>query len=347
MSKFSVSSTALNGAALLVQSYGVDPDLLARLAGVDAASLGRMNTRVPLNALLRFLNMAATACKEPQFGIELACRQGLEVLGPVWVLARHAETMAGSLESICQSLDLHSNALSLSIRNQAEGALVNYHIQADNPADSNNSDLQAVEQSLALLCNEIRVVAGPAWQPRYVQFRHDAPANLAKHHTVFGRALHFNQDRNALFLNRDTLDLRINASADGHRIIQQHLRLLQHMGGESFATRVTQIVSNLLTSEGCSAQAVAQALGLNLRTLQHRLARADTSYQVILDDARANLGQSYLRNSRLSVAEIAELLKFSEGSAFSRFFRQHTGMTPREYQRRQQNDVQENLAGNT
>ncbi len=331
MSRLTVLSTALNGAAQLIRSYGVDPDLVAQLAGLDAGSLENVN--VPLSAVLRYMNIAATACNEPQFGIELGSHQGLELLGPIWILARHAETVGEALESICGALGLHSSGLSMIMHNQATGAALDYKILTE----EDNSDLQAVEQSFALLCKEIRVFAGASWQPHYVRFRHDKPNSLEKHRRVFGGALHFNQDSNVVFVDRVTLDTSINARGAGHRVIQSHVRHLQHLSGQSFATRVAQVIHNLVMNEGSNAPAVAQVLRMSLRTLQHRLALAGTSYQSILDDVRVSLGQRYLSDSRLSVAQIAELLHFSDASAFSRFFRGRTGVAPSEYQRQRKN----------
>lgn len=323
-----ISSSAIGGAAKLIRSYGVDPEIVARLAQLDLQLAGEINGQIPLTVHLRFLNMAATACKEPQFGIELAFHQGLELLGPIWILARHAETVGARLESIGWALGLHSSALSLQIHRQAgNGALLDYHVQTD----SEDSDLQGVEHSLALLCNEIRLIAGTTWQPRYVQFRHAPPKNLDKHHKAFGKDVYFNQDANAFFVDQNTLDLRVHADKVGYQVLRQHLRTLRDLRGDSLSTRVSQVVQNLLTGEGCSVRLVASALGMNQRTLQHQLSKAGTSYQEILDDARSRLAQRYLKESGLSVGEIAELLRFSEASAFSRFFTRHAGTSPRRY----------------
>jgi len=47
------------------------------------------------------------------------------------------------------------------------------------------------------------------------------------------------------------------------------------------------------------------------------------------------MAENYLRESRLSIADIAMLLGYSEHSAFSRSYKIWTGMTPQE--RREQN----------
>ena len=48
---------------------------------------------------------------------------------------------------------------------------------------------------------------------------------------------------------------------------------------------------------------------------------------------RIELAEKYLRHSRLSAAEIAELLHFADSSALSRFMRTKAGATPSEIRR--------------
>ena len=73
---------------------------------------------------------------------------------------------------------------------------------------------------------------------------------------------------------------------------------------------------------------------LNPRTVQRRLSEEQTSFDQILDKVRADLSMSYLRDSELSVAAVAEILQFSETSALSRAFRRWYGVAPTQVRRR-------------
>jgi AraC-like DNA-binding protein len=72
-------------------------------------------------------------------------------------------------------------------------------------------------------------------------------------------------------------------------------------------------------------QDVAQALGQPVRTLQHRLGIQGQRFKDIKDRVRADLAMKYLRHSQLGLSEIAEILGYSELSAFSRSFRRWHG----------------------
>jgi AraC-like DNA-binding protein len=80
-------------------------------------------------------------------------------------------------------------------------------------------------------------------------------------------------------------------------------------------------------------QEVSRAMGWPVRTLQHRLQAGARSFKDIKDAVRADLALKYLRHSGLDLAEIAEILGYSELSAFSRSFRRWHGRTARSVRR--------------
>ena len=76
---------------------------------------------------------------------------------------------------------------------------------------------------------------------------------------------------------------------------------------------------------------MARALAVSGRTLSRRLAVEGTSFRDILDDVRREFACALLQDRRLSVADIAFFLQYSEPAAFHRAFRRWTGRTPRDF----------------
>jgi transcriptional regulator GlxA family with amidase domain len=83
---------------------------------------------------------------------------------------------------------------------------------------------------------------------------------------------------------------------------------------------------------------VADSLNIKLRTLQYRLKQNQTSYQALYNTARLDLAKHYLKKSDLSVAAVSERLYFKGCAAFSRFFKDRAGYTPRAYAKRTRGD---------
>ena len=59
-----------------------------------------------------------------------------------------------------------------------------------------------------------------------------------------------------------------------------------------------------------------------------------TCYQAILDDVRRRLAEEYLRNTALSMEEIAARTGFSEASNFRKAFKKWNWELPADYRRR-------------
>ncbi|MCY1413973.1 putative HTH-type transcriptional regulator [compost metagenome] len=80
-----------------------------------------------------------------------------------------------------------------------------------------------------------------------------------------------------------------------------------------------------------SADTVAQALHLSLRSLQRHLADEGCRYDSLLDECRQNLALQHLRNANNSLSEISYLLGFADTSSFNRAFKRWTGLSPGQY----------------
>ncbi|MFP3562976.1 AraC family transcriptional regulator ligand-binding domain-containing protein [Paraburkholderia sp. SIMBA_030] len=77
--------------------------------------------------------------------------------------------------------------------------------------------------------------------------------------------------------------------------------------------------------------AVATQFNLTEQTLRRKLHQEGMSYRTIVENIRRDLAVQKLLRGRHPVSEIAELLGYSEARAFTRAFREWTGMSPIQY----------------
>jgi AraC-like DNA-binding protein len=63
------------------------------------------------------------------------------------------------------------------------------------------------------------------------------------------------------------------------------------------------------------------------------LSADSVTYQELLDQVRSDLAVDYLRNSLLTVEQIAQLVGYGEAASFRKAFRRWTGKAPGEYRR--------------
>ncbi len=325
-----VKSIALRGCHNLISELGGAPDRVARAAGLPAAAFTDPDMSIDGEALTSYFELAAMHCGAEDFGLRLARRQGLQILGPIWVLARSAGSVRDALSDICGHMGYFSSLTVIRLEEEDANLALSYDLRVPGSV----STRQSIELGLASFCLELRSSFGPGWRPAAVQFRHAPPADLTAHRQVFGDMVLFDQDRNALLPDRAAALKPMRDRNDrAYRAMAASLRLQTPGEAPCDEVRVELAVRALLPSGRFDLPAVAAEIGVCSRTLQLRLKRRGASFQGIVDAVRIELAEKYLRHSRLSAAEIAELLHFADSSALSRFMRTKAGATPSEIRR--------------
>jgi AraC-like DNA-binding protein len=78
-------------------------------------------------------------------------------------------------------------------------------------------------------------------------------------------------------------------------------------------------------------EAVATNLNMSARTLRRKLREENTSFRQLVDGLRRDFALRYLRDTDLTVGDIAEALGFSDAANFRHAFRRWTNTAPHEF----------------
>ncbi len=87
-------------------------------------------------------------------------------------------------------------------------------------------------------------------------------------------------------------------------------------------------LAEMLPAGQTSAEAIAEELGLSLRTFQRRLTQENMSFKELLDAYRQEEAMRQIERGARSMTEIAYDLGYNEQSSFNRAFKRWTGTTP-------------------
>ena len=110
-----IRATTLWGYSELVQERGGDPEQFLSRFAIPPGVENQEDAFISFNAYVRMLEASADDLSCPDFGLRLSRWQGLDILGPVAVIARNAHTLLGGLEMIGRYLYVHSPALKLTL----------------------------------------------------------------------------------------------------------------------------------------------------------------------------------------------------------------------------------------
>lgn len=95
--------------------------------------------------------------------------------------------------------------------------------------------------------------------------------------------------------------------------------------------RVQAVVSGLALSGSVSLELAAAKLNTSPRTLQRRLCECNVKFSKLVEDSRLGIASALLRETVMSVQDIANRLGYSTPSGFARAFGKWAGQSPMSY----------------
>lgn len=176
-----------------------------------------------------------------------------------------------------------------------------------------------------------------------VELRIDAPAVNPEYHDSLSRTIdgpvYFDADENTCSFNRALLDRRIVHTSDSlNDFLKNSVYHIIARGQVSSSTSaaIKSLITIDLPSGMPSFADVASMLYMSESSLRRRLQAEETSYQAIKDEVRCQVAIDKLLHEDARVADLAELLGFTEPGSFVRSFKGWTGFTPKAYKSRVQ-----------
>ena len=167
------------------------------------------------------------------------------------------------------------------------------------------------------------------------EFSFPQPASTLAYQQAFGCALRFGQPATRLLLADTDLATALpsyspDLQALHEQFIDAQINLLSHTG---ITDKVRELIMQSLDRGEPRREDIAARLGLTDRTLQRRLRAEDSSFQVLLDQARCELARKYLAQQELPLAAMTDLLGFGDASNFFRACKRWFHQPPGEYRK--------------
>lgn len=106
-------------------------------------------------------------------------------------------------------------------------------------------------------------------------------------------------------------------------------------GSEQELTRIKSVIAGLALAGTISLNAAAKLLETSPRTLQRRLSNRGKNFSELVERSRFKISRALLRETDLTVQEIAARLGYGSPSAFARAFTRWTGQAPNAYRKAQ------------
>jgi AraC-like DNA-binding protein len=315
-----------------LEDVGRRIDPLLREHGMFRSQQETPYERVSLHRYAALLECAAGKFDRPYLGLAMGSSFGLTELGPFYALLRAAGTLRGALDylTLFQSRLQSQTLFDSSIGD--ETTTYSYRIQ-DSKIWPRIQDAEFAISSYVKLAKQL---TSSKWNPVEVHFEHSIAGrqdHLTKH---FHCPVLGNQIANGLILRNSDLDMPFASAIPSEdrklrTILEWHL--LDLMGPEatpsdSFVDLTRDVITRWLGRTHVDCVSVAAELKLSERSLRRRLTEEGTSFREVLQEARQERAKTMLSKSGMSLAVAAEQLGYSDTAAFSRAFKEWTGLSP-------------------
>jgi AraC-like DNA-binding protein len=326
-----IRSSALTGFVSLVRELGGDPDDMLRRVRLKQRTLAIQPAVIPYATVVRLLDMAAEELDCEDFGLQLAQRQDLEILGPIALIARNSATVGEALQSIRRFMSSYSPAVAIGLE-PVGGSEACVTFDLTDPKIPRRR--QTIELSLGVMCNTIRLLTRQGFVPQAVLFRHARDMPAVRYRKYFGAEVRFEQPSDALLIRSSYLDLPMDHADTALRdVIADYVGQALSQRSLAISDQVVVLVERLLPTLRCDLPSVADGLSLHARTLQRRLAAESLNFEDLVDGVRRSRAEAYLAERSMPMSHVASMLGYAEQSSFNRACLRWFGTTPGERRR--------------
>ncbi|MFF2554074.1 AraC family transcriptional regulator [Nocardia sp. NPDC058058] len=316
------------------------PALVDELGGDGAAMLGRFGITVaavtddaaiiPAEAIGWALEVAATELNCPDFGLRLATRQDMDVLGPLAIAVANAATVGDALEFASRFLFVHNGGISIGLIDDPQGQSGIIGLEYRDTASATGF-AQGAGLSAGTIHKALRQVAGDDYGLLSIHLPHPPVAPESTYTEYFGAPVVFDAPYVVFRIPADMAARPIaNTNQTLRTISVDYLTRNYSELDHTMSARVRVAIEQLITSGKPDIATVARMLIMHERTLQRALAAEGTTFNDVLDGTRRDTVYRLLRETDLPMSQITALAGLREQSALTRVVRRWFGVTPQQ-----------------
>ena len=328
----SIAATSTLAMVCTAEARGVRTADLLSSAGLSRALLEDPDTRIPAPTVLTIWNALRERTADPALQLVAPTSLPFGAYRVIDYLVGASATLGEGVRRFARFFELITEAATLEI----ECGDDEYRLRLSTP-DGGAVPPVYVDYVFAALISRIRMRIYPNLKVKRVELQRSAPEARARYDEVFGPHIEFGAPYDRLCFSGEQWDTATESpdAALAH-LLEEHARILAQRLPRSPVGILAEVEQTIAAAppEGGSVEHVARALNVSVRTLQRKLIASGTTFRQISDDVRGRLAVGYLADAKVSIAEVAFLLGFSDQSSFNRAFRRWTGESPGRWRRR-------------
>jgi len=324
----SIGSSSVLALLSLLENYGFSQDRVAKISGINLYHLEQQDSRLPLDQYQALWKTALALTNNPALGLELGQILNTSKIGLVGHVVFNSDTMAEGLNEYIRLFSIVNEAISLTVETDNDYVYLRFiHLSPEYYCTSD------MERTMTLFLHRAKAIFDSNIQWKSADFQHAPPDYSDLYKKVFDCPLRFSQNFCQVVFDRKYLDLSPKQPNPyiGSAARQYANNLLKKLFKRSYADKVKALISQSIGTGKSDVDHIAKQLNTSRQTLYRKLKAEEISFQELLEDVRFASAKEQLKETDLSLSEIAFSLGFGDLSAFSRAFNRWSGITPKGY----------------
>lgn len=318
-------------AVQVATAHGIDVQPCLQAAGLEVAVRTNSLREVSRKAYYSFIESVVDCSKIPSFGLAVGKNFGVADYGVLGYAFISSRTLGEALRTFLrfQQIVGSDGGFREELRVEGDEAIIQVH------SSQLRTELFRFEVEEAIgqwSVSGVEPQGGKKLEFSKVHFSFAAPSYAKLLKEQLGCPLYFEQPANEIYFPRKLLGERFTMANQitAEICAQQCEALLKNMETQSgLVDKVRRLIISR-PGEAPIPDDIASQLNISNRTLRRRLNEEGTSFKHIHNDVRMGTAQEYLRQTDLSIQEIAFLVGYSEVSNFHRAFKNWSSLTPGE-----------------
>lgn len=326
-----MSSDIFLGAIEAAEKQGISLQPSMQACGVHEKWLHPPESFVPIHTVVDFFNDVAERNRCEHFGFLTGVEQPPHRFSHVGRLMKFAPTLGVAIRD-GMDLSLLNSEFSrweLNVEGEYASLIRRTRVALSAPM----SQLQTL--AVTLVFKSLLALVGQQVQVHQICFSHGSNDYHRKMEAFFRAPVLFNQSYNGIVFPAATLAVELpSADQELYQLLLDQLRVKAEVYKE-FDNVVSKVVFQIRSTMGtskCNFDTISQRLAMHPRTLQRQLAEHGVHFKGLLNEIRHQQAEEFLRTSSVSILELSELLGYQNASAFSRAFKNISGMSPAKWQ---------------
>lgn len=247
----------------------------------------------------------------------------------------HSPNIGASIKKMRRYIHLLSDLILYDLQEQNAFTKVVFSAAPAWHQQCENVTQQVVERMMGSMIKGIEYLGGQPFKPCEIFLKRNRPSEVPNCWKDLYPVMNFNAEENAFVFYSNILQLPVvYQNTELLQVLEHHAKqMLQENHSNNYASKTRQKLIEFYEKHQrfCQMEWVAGELNLSQRTLHRKLKYEQYSFSDLVEEVKLSFSKQYLRNKRMNIADIAFLLGYNEVSAFYRFFKKHTRITPKSF----------------